>query len=142
MNDGGPFAEFAMSQTIPASFTDAQKTDIRRFCGYPAYGAGPAGFQGWRFFQAYGLLEFRIDNLSAAEVAVVATYLATLATLEDAISDAGSRLDTAEAAVWTRNPNEVREGAGLFDDWRRRLCGFLGIPPGPALGDGTLALVV
>ena len=142
MNDGGPFAEFAMSQTIPASFTDAQKTDIRRFCGYPAYGAGPAGFQGWRFFQAYGLLEFRIDNLSAAEVAVVATYLATLATLEDAISDAGSRLDTAEAAVWTRNPNEVRERAGLFDDWRRRLCGFLGIPPGPALGDGTLALVV
>ena len=131
-----------MSQTIPASFTDAQKTDIRRFCGYPAYGAGPAGFQGWRFFQAYGLLEFRINNLSPAEIAVVANYLTTLATLEDAISDAGSRLDTAEAAVWTRNPYEVRERAGLFDDWRRRLCAFLGLPPGPGLGDGTLVLVV
>ena len=131
-----------MSQTIPATFSDAQKTDIRRFCGYPAYGAGQAGFQGWRFFQAYGLLEFRINNLSPAEIAVVANYLTTLSTLEDAISDAGSRLDTAEAAVWTRNPYEVRERAGLFDDWRRRLCAFLGLPPGPGLGDGTLALVV
>jgi hypothetical protein len=128
--------------TTPASFTDAQKTDIRRYCGYPAFGAGPAGFQGWRFFQAYGLLEFRLNNLSVAEIAVVLDYLATLATLEAAITDAGTRLDTAQAAVWTRNANELRERAALFDDWRRRLCGFLGLPAGPGLGDGTLALVV
>ena len=25
----------------------------------------------------------------------------------------------------------------LFNDWRRRLCGFLGIPPGPELGVAT-----
>lgn len=130
------------SSTTPAAFTAAQATDIRRYCGYPAYGAGAAGFQGWRFFQAYGLLEFRINNLSGAEATVVLTYLATLATLEVAITEAGSRLDTSEAAVWTRNPYEVRERAGLFDDWRRRLCAFLGVPPGPGLGDGTLALVV
>ncbi len=128
--------------TTAASFSDAQKTDVRRYCGYPAYGAGASGFQGWRFFQAYGLMEFRLNNLSEAEIAVVANYLATLATLETAITDAGSRLDTETAAVWTRNPYEVRERAALFDDWRRRLCGFLGLPPGPALGDGSLALVV
>ena len=128
--------------TAPAPFTDAQKTDIRRYCGYPAYGAGPAGFQGWRFFQAYGLMEFRLNNLSATEVTVVTNYLATLSTLECAITEASSRLDTSEAAVWTRNPYEVRERAALFDDWRRRLCAFLGLPPGPGLGDGTLALVV
>jgi len=126
----------------PSSFTDAQKTDARRYCGYPAYGAGAAGFQGWRFFQAYGLLEFRLNNLSPAEIAVVLNYLATLATLESAITEASTRLDTSEAAVWTRNPYEVRERAGLFDDWRRRLCAFLGLPPGPGLGDGSLALVV
>jgi hypothetical protein len=131
-----------MSETIPATFTDAQKTDIRRFCGYPAYGAGPAGFQGWRFFQAYGLLEFRMNNLSSAEVAVASNYLATLYPLECAVPEAGSRLDTSEAAVWTRNPYEVRERAALFDDWRRRLCAFLGVPPGPGLGDGSLTLVV
>ncbi len=124
------------------SFTDAQKTDIRRYCGYPAYGAGASGLQGWRFFQAYGLLEYRLNNLSAAEETVAASYLATLATLEGAVTDAGSRLDTQQAAVWTRNPQEVRERAGLFDDWRRRLCAFLGVPNGPGLGDGSLQLVV
>jgi len=128
--------------TAPTAFTDAQKTDIRRYCGYPAYGAGPAAFQGWRFFQAYGLLEFRMNNLSAAEIVVVTNYLSTLATLECAVTEASSRLDTSEAAVWTRNPYEVRERAALFDDWRRRLCAFLGLPPGPGLGDGSLALVV
>lgn len=132
-----------MSETItPTSFTDAQKTDVRRYCGYPAYGAGASGFQGWRFFQAYGLMEYRLNNLSDAEIAVVLNYLTTLATLETAITDASCRLDTETAAVWTRNPYEVRERAGLFDDWRRRLCAFLGLPPGPGLGDGTLALVV
>jgi hypothetical protein len=128
--------------TTATSFTDAQKTDVRRYCGYPAYGAGASGFQGWRFFQAYGLMEFRLNNLSDAEIAVVVNYLTTLATLETAITDASSRLDTETAAVWTRNPYEVRERAALFDDWRRRLCGFLGLPPGPGLGDGSLALVV
>ena len=130
------------TDTTPASFTDAQKTDIRRYCGYPAYGAGAAGFQGWRFFQAYGLLEFRMNNLSAAEASVVMSYLTTLRALECGVTEASGRLDTAEAAVWTRNPDEVRERAGLFDDWRRRLCAFLGLPPGPGLGNGTLALVV
>ena len=123
-------------------FTDAQKTDVRRYCGYPAYGAGASGFQGWRFFQAYGLLEYRLNNLSDAETVVVDTYLATLITLEAAVTGAGARLDTAQAAVWTRNPAEVRERAALFDDWRRRLCAFLGVPPGPGLGDGAVRLVV
>ena len=64
------------------AFTDAEKTDIRRFCGYPAYGPANSGFQNWRFFQAYGLLEFRMNNLSDAEGAVVRRYLGTLAVLE------------------------------------------------------------
>jgi hypothetical protein len=128
--------------TMPSAFTDVQKTAIRRYCGYPAYGAGATGFEGWRFFQAYGLLEYRMNNLSESEVAVVLTYLITLATLEAAVAEAGNRLDTAAAAVWTRNPYEVRERSALFDDWRRRLCAFLGLPQGPGLGDGTLKLVV
>lgn len=123
-------------------FTDAQKTDIRRFCGYPAYGAGASGFQGWRYYTAYGLLEFRLNNLSDAETAVVLSYLTTLATLEGALSETGARLDTAQAAVWTRNPAELRERVALFDGWRRRLCAFLGLPPGPGLGDGSVTLVV
>jgi hypothetical protein len=30
----------------------------------------------------------------------------------------------------------------LFDEWRRRLCGFLGVAAGPALSSGTAALIV
>ena len=123
-------------------FSDAEKTDIRRFCGYPAYGAAPAGFQNWRFYQVYGLMEFRLANLSDAEMAVVRRYLATLYTLEAAIPAAGNNLDTDQAAVWSRNRDEPADRAALFDGWCRRLCGFLGLPPGPALADASITLVV
>jgi hypothetical protein len=123
-------------------FTDAEKTDIRRFCGYPAYGAAPAGIESWRFYQAYGLLEFRMNNLSDAESTVVRRYLGTLAVLEFAIPGSGDNLDTDTAVVWTRNRDEPRDRARLFDDWRCRLCGFFGVPPGPALSASGISLVV
>jgi hypothetical protein len=124
------------------AFTEAERTDIRRYCGYPAYGGGGAGFQGWRFFQVYGLMEWRLSHLTDSEEAVVRQYLTTLGQLELAVPAAAANLDTDRAAVWTRNANEVRERAALFDDWRRRLCAFLGVPAGRGLGDGGLALVV
>jgi hypothetical protein len=124
------------------SFLESERTDIRRHCGYPAYGAGSTGFQGWRFYQVYGLLEYRLNYLSGSEEAVVRQYLATLSQLESAVPAASAGLDTAQASVWTRNAAELRERRSLFDDWRRRLCGFLGVPPGPALGDGCISMVV
>ncbi len=131
-----------MSASLQTSFTDAQKTDIRRYCGYPAYGAGAAGFSSWRFFQAYGTLEYRLNNLSVAEIAVALQYVATLATLEAAIPPTSENLDTDAAAAWTHNPNEQRDRLALFDSWRLRFCGFLGIPAGPALGQAGVTLVV
>ena len=131
-----------MSGTVAAVFTDAQKADIRRFCGYPAYGAGDAGFNSWRFFQAYGTLEYRLNNLAPAEAAVVLQYISTLATIEAAIPGTSDNLDTESAAAWTHNTDEMRDRTNLFDNWRRRLCGFLGLPPGPALGQAGIQLVV
>jgi hypothetical protein len=131
-----------MSQSVPGSFTDAQKADIRRFCGYPAYGATAAGFSNWRFFQAYGTLEYRLNHLAPAEIAVTLQYVSTLATLEAAIPPASMNLDTESAAAWTHNSNEIADRANLFDGWRRRLCGFLGVPPGPALNSAGITLVV
>ena len=124
------------------AFADSEKTDIRRFCGYPAYGAANSNFQNWRFFQAYGLLEFRMNNLSDAEATVVRRYLGTLTVLEFAVPRAGDNLDIDQASVWTRNRDELRDRTRLFDDWRRRLRGFLGIPPGPALADGGISVIV
>jgi hypothetical protein len=122
--------------------TDAEKTDVRRFMGYPAFGAGASGFQGWRFYQAYGLLEYRLNNLADAEGAVLRSYLTTLRMLEQAVPDAGANLDTAQVAVWTHNPNELRERLKLFEVWRRRLCGFLGLPTGPDMVNTGITLVV
>lgn len=122
--------------------TDAEKTDVRRFCGYPAYGAAPSGMETWRFYQAYGLLEFRMNNLSEAELMVVRRYLGTLVGLELAIPQSGGNLDTDRASVWTRNRDEIRDRTALFDNWRRRLCAFLGLPPGRGLADCGMTLVV
>jgi hypothetical protein len=123
-------------------FTDSQKTDVRRFCGYPAYGAAPDGNMGWRFFTAYGALEYRLNNLAPAEEQVVVNYLATLTLLEQAVPGASDTLDSEGAASWTRNPHEVTDRLQLLDGWRRRLCAFLGVPPGEGLGQAGLTWVV
>ena len=88
------------------------------------------------------MLEYRMQRLSNSEETVARTYLSTLSQLETAVTAASATLDTDSAAAWVRNAREVAERTRLFDDWRRRLCGFFGVPPGPALGDGGVRLVV
>ena len=98
--------------------------------------------QSWRYFQVYGLLEFRLTNLSSSEIAIVRRYLGTLTSLELAIPAASEGLDTDQASMWIRNKNELTDRTRLFDDWRRRLCGFLGVAAGPAVSNGTTTLIV
>ena len=125
------------------AFTDQQKVDIRRFCGFPVFGGVPTQAFGHRFFQWYGTLEFRMNNLDAAEEAtVIGTYLANLSTLELAVVGASANLDTEAAAVWKRNPREVADRLALFDAWRLRLCAFFGVGPGPEFGGGRSPAVV
>ena len=126
------------------TLTDQEKTDIRRFCGFGVYGGIPDQAFGYRFFQHYGTLEFKMNNMSEAEEAVVRTYLETLAKLETAVPTASNNLDTDKAAVWTHNKSEVRDRLALFDAWRKRLCDFFGTPPGPYLagcGGGSRVVV-
>ncbi len=130
-------SDVTSTPTGPGAFSEADKVDVRRFCWFPAYGAGASGFQGWRFFQAYGLLEYRLNNLSPAEVAVVqSTFLTNLRALEPAIVAAAGNLSTEAAGPWTHNKAEVADRTALFDAWRLRLCGFIGVPPGPDRPDG------
>jgi hypothetical protein len=129
------------------AFTDTEKVDIRRFCGYGLYGMGqPTPASGYRFSVAYGVLEYKMNTLGAAEEAVVrANYLANLNLMEsDIIGASGMRtnLDTDSAAIWSRNKREFADRKELFTDTRRSLCGFLGIPPGPDLQGGNGRLVV
>jgi hypothetical protein len=125
----------------PYVFTDAQLVDIRRYCGYPAYGDGSVVFPYPWVMRQYLALEYRLQHLDQSEGGVVVnTYLANLATLENAIPAAGANLDTDAAAVWTHNKDEQKDRDALFDSWRRRLCRFLGVPPGPEFGGASASV--
>ena len=123
-----------------APLSNAERVDIRRFCGYPAYGSGDAGAQSWRFFQAYGTLEYRMTNFASEEFQVVRQYLGLLYSLEQGVTAAAANLDTDKAAAWTHSRSEVADRVRLFDEWRRRLAGFIGVPvdPGSAATGGIV----
>jgi hypothetical protein len=128
---------------VPFVFTDAQLVDVRRFCGYPAYGDGSVVFPAPWIMRQYLALEYRMQHMDVNEGNVVVnTYLTNLYTLESAIPGASANLDTDEAAVWKHNKHEVRDRVNLLDMWRRRLCDFMGVPPGPNFGGRSSALVV
>ena len=79
-----------------------------------------------------------MSNLAASELAVVANYLTTLNQLETMVPLASDNLDSDAAASWSHNQHEVSDRLHLFDEWRRRLCGFLGVPPGEGLSSAGL----
>jgi hypothetical protein len=130
------------STFVNTPLTDDEKVDARRFCGYSLYGNSASGFLGYRFFEAQGFLEYRLLNCSPSEAQRIRQFMAVIYTLELAVPGAGANLDTDQAAVWTRNRTEVQDRARLFDDWSRRLCAFLGVPPGPGMSTGSGQIIV
>jgi len=124
------------------ALTDAQITDVRRFAGFQLAGTPGLTANNDIAYLVFGqrqmsLIE-RLSSLSASEEAVlINTYLTNLTTLESAIVAAAANLDTDQAAVWTRNKQEVQDRERLFDSWRRRMCAFLGFAPGPGIGSSA-----
>ncbi len=116
------------------ALSDSERTDVRRFCGYPIRATGTSGTQFVGYSPSAETLESRLTLLTEPEIAVVRRYLATLTALELAIPRSSENLDTDQAAVWKHNVNEVRDRIELFDDWRCRLSNFLGVPSGSAIG--------
>lgn len=125
------------------ALTAAQMTDARRYMGYQVVGT-TMNINGDNdlVYASFGMVTMslytRLTTLSASEEAVlINTYLTNLATLESAIVSASANLDTDQAAVWTHNKNEQADRDRLFDSWRRRMCTFIGFPPGPGLSSGN-----
>lgn len=123
------------------AFTDAQKTDIRRFCNLPAFGSQPVQAFGYRFFTWYGTLEFQMNNLQPTEEAVVIDFITKLTQLETDVYDSRLNLDTDRAAVWYHNKNEVRDRQGLFNLWQIKLCMFFNMP-GDLVPSNSIRIVV
>lgn len=122
------------------ALTDAQRAAVRRYAGYPQVGSNHTTdasrdfAYGWTLPGVWETLSSILDNLRPEnEDTLVNVYLTKLASLETAITSASDNLDTNEAAVWKRNTNEVADRTSLFRQWRREMCAFLGIAPGPSL---------
>ena len=122
--------------------TAQQLSDVRRYAGYPMLGDTTADDSrdfayGWVSPGTWQTLQHRLTNLRPEEeTTLINVFLTNLATLESAIVGAGDNLDTDQAAVWTRNKTEVSDRTKLYNQWRREMCGFIGIAPGPYLGNG------
>jgi hypothetical protein len=122
---------------IPYTFTDAQKVDIRRFCGFESYGTGTVVFPFPWIERRYLALEYRMNSTTPDEATVLTSIiLPNLYSLELAVPLASANLATDSAGPWVHNKNEVKDRVALFQWWRRYLCSFLGIPPGPGLVGG------
>lgn len=129
------------------AFTDAEKNDIRRHTGYGVFGSESNPNYGYRYFQQFGLLEYRMNNLQTVEEATVKTvFLPRLNQLEIDIYDQTSEnADTAKAAVWERNPNELTERERLYMSLRLKLCAYFRVPFGETVAKGfsnSLAITV
>lgn len=126
--------------------TEQQKVDVRRFCGFPVFGAGapassPPSF-GYRYYHQYLILEYRLNNLAPEEETTLQNvYLNNLYALEQAIPNASENLDTDRAAVWYHNKQEVQQRFELFHLWCIRLCDFLQVW-GPARLFNDVSIVV
>jgi len=128
------------------ALTTQQQVDVRRFAGYPMLGDTVADDSrdfayGWVAPGVWQTLFHRLAyERPEEENVLVNTYLANLYLLEKQLMGAGADLDTEKAGPWTRNRDEISDRQRLFDDTRRRMCQFIGVAPGPALGPGGIRL--
>lgn len=109
------------------AFSDQEKVDIRRFCGFPVHGQGNATTMfAYVYYQKYLILEGRLLYMTTQEENVIRTvFLANLYQLEAAVLTASDNLDTDVAAVWKHNKYEVRDRTRLFNWERRRLLAMI-----------------
>jgi len=130
-----------MSSTTSVSdgvFSEAEKVNIRRFCGYSVAGSASSSVY---FFSVNGDLEWKMNNLSSDEYIQARDILTQLLSLETSFWGAASTMDTASAAAWVRNPSELENRRDMLVMARRYLCDFLGVVPGPALGDHAAVVI-
>lgn len=125
------------------ALTSQQMSDTRRYMGYSVVGTtNTIGPQYDIVYGSFGMVTMslytRLTTLTAEEeTTLINLYLTNLATLEQAILGVSDNLDTDQAAVWTHNKNEQADRDRLFESWRRRMCAFIGFPPGKGVGSGS-----
>ena len=102
----------------------------------------PAGFENWRFYQVYGLLEFRINNLSVRKKLSFADILRSLRFLNSRFRVPATVLIRTRLLSGRGIGPSRRTGLNCLDDWRRRLCGFFGHSARAGFANSGITLVV
>jgi len=110
--------------------SDSDKVDLRRYMGFPAFGNTLTPDAGYRYYQRYLIVEYRMNNLQPEEENRLTTiFLPNLRQLEQDIYGVRNNTDTAQAAVWHRNPLELSERVQNYNWWRTQLAQFFGVEP-------------
>jgi hypothetical protein len=125
------------------ALTEAQKVKVRYYCGYGMIGQQALPANGYRFFDEYGEMEYKLTNMQAEEESeVINYYIPNLDELKADMPAIRDNLDTKQAAVWVWNDKEFPNRRTLFNYVRRELCDFLGLTPGPGLSSGGMQFAV
>lgn len=124
------------------SLTTDEGVAIRRFMWYGMLGNQNVQAFGYRWATNFGLLQFRISNLLPQEEAYVRTLISQCETLEQGLLNVQADMDTASAGPWKRNPQQLKENIRLYTFWRKKMCEFFQLPPGPAFATSSQISVV
>jgi hypothetical protein len=121
------------TQGLEPQFTEAQRTRILHFLGYPNWASVAQSIQ-LGYPAASEPLFLVYDAFFRISVEAVPTVLQDLCECEDIekqISGARSRLKAAQIGDLKTNPNEARELRRELTFWTRRLADDLGVNPNP-----------
>lgn len=121
---------------------DIEKVSVRRLCWYGMAGSQNVQAYGYRWVQNYGILEFRMNNMSPQEEEEFRILLGQCQSLEAKLLAVACDLDTDTAGPWKRNANQLKEVRSLYKEWRLKLCQFVGLEPGPEYSTGSRTSVV
>lgn len=121
-----------------ATLTEEQKMLVRHYCGYTNWGKEPNAGMGWRAWQSNAYLENKMNALTDVEcLRVTDYYIPNCQAAEQNIFAVRELLLVSKAAVFTRNPLQLKENIQFFKWYRLELCRFLGIGAGPFLGGSS-----
>lgn len=114
------------------AFADADKSRIRAHLGYPDVDTGASGFGGVvRANEVQNILEFAMNNVTAACVTRVQGFLSSLDGIETQLVDANQRLQALKADVVTLNPAEQEQLMVQYRYWQKRICDLMAVQVNP-----------
>ncbi len=121
-----------------ASFTDADKAELRYHLGYPDVDSMAAVRNDVLIVHPYQTkLEYVMDHVTTSCIPRVQKLMAILDSIETQLTEANERLQVVKADVVLTNPMEQTALRNEYRYWRSRICNMLNVEPNPMEAGGT-----